>query len=772
MWNLVRRAGMDLVRTTTGRRLYSSRDTKMIAYLRDLSCLTRDPLWRLVTALHSPQHISLAEALDAHNVAHDDFVRWRPSLYASDIDKAIEIKQVPSLSAFPSWLSIYLAGFKVRTPEHASGSLMDLTFAHIDVASPAIQGPLLVITMMHLARFDLLRPMQRVVDAFVSVPLTQFQSMHFNHFLGAMKLIRQRSPQTGENAVKILRTMEARQLRLWPRTCSALLEDRHAALQLTTYLQRRITRLGVVPTASQLESYLRVYSADGAIHDAKRYADAIRTLWRAPSAKGSAEEQASTHANRVNRANRLLVRSQPDSVSAFEFLQGLVAKSTRDRPFVARHLSTHPRPLLGKRAVDVSDWSAALSVAAHDLTVDAKSLIRLFMRARPKTSEFRATATTHTILIRGLLLREEWQLAYVYWTKLARSGLPIDNIALATGVRATTLNGRPDEAFALLEAHAARADAQLSVPYRLRVPVKITPGIINKFMASLLRILRPDLIFRLWDTMEELYYARPSSETLRIMLEAAQLPHTLDDSFSGQMALLALKNPFRHPPIPHANRAALFQSITEQAAAPYRSGVWRDCPATETASRIFVQVALGSPERLHIATLEPPAQAVRAHAESDHAAPTLRLDMPPSRFALPNDVLTRAGRARYPELVLRERDWAAYIMFLGMTRRAPEIARVLVWMRALGVQPEPRTLGVALAFWGEVSLQPPLIAAMAGREGNEYLKLVQWLREWCGEVPDELTVGRWHARISQVRTQRRESVTTGRFMDEEHIWSM
>ncbi|KAJ6554529.1 hypothetical protein B0H19DRAFT_873069, partial [Mycena capillaripes] len=644
----------------------------------------------------------------------------------------------------PSWLVLYLAGYKVRTPQHASGPLMNLSFAHMEVAPPTIQAPLLVITMMHLARFDLLLPMQRVIDAFLLVPLTQFQSVHFNHLLGAMTSIRHRSHETGENAVKILRAMEARQVRLWPRICSALLEDRYAALQLTAYLRRRMTTLGVVPTASQLESYLRVYAADGAIHDAERYAAAIRNL--RPAA--STEDKASAKANRNNRANALLVRSQPDTASAFEFLLKLAAKSTR-QPFVPRRPSTHPRPLLGKRAVDVYDWSAALSVSMHDLTINAKSLIRLFMRARPKTAEFHATAATHTILIRGLLLRREWELAYVYWTKLARSGLPIDEPALAAGLQATTLSRRPAEAFTLLELYAARADAKLSSPYRLRQPLRVTAGIINVFMASLHRILRPDLVFRLWDAMEELYNVRPAPETLRILLETAQLPHTLDDSFAGQIALLALKNPFRHPRAPPATRAELIKSLTAQAAAPYRSGVWRERPATETASHIFLQAAFGAPERLHITALDPPAYAVRAHSETDSAAPTLRLDMPPPRFELPADILTPTGRAHFPELLLRERAWAAYIMLLGMTRRAPEISRTLAWMRALGVRPSERTLGAALAFWGEVSVQPPVVAAMAGRKGDQYLNLVEWLREWCGEVPDEHTVGLWRTWISQ-----------------------
>ncbi|KAK7055465.1 hypothetical protein R3P38DRAFT_3253522 [Favolaschia claudopus] len=766
MWNFASRRGVHvhLVKITHHRH-HSFRASKVTTYLRSLSLFSQDPLWNLVLALHQPQRTSLTQALNAYNVPLDQFSLWRPALYASDIDKALESSEHPR----PLWLVLYLAGYKVRTPAHASGPLLDLSFSHLEAAPSTVQAPMLVVTMIHLARFGLVLPMQRVIDAFLLVPLAEHQQVHFNHLLAAMTAIRDRSPQTGENTVKVLRAMEARQLRLWPRIFSVLLEDRYAALQLTSYLRRRSTAMGVVPTAAQLEQYLRVYAADGAIHDAQRYAAAIRNL-------GAPPDQASIAASRNNRANTSLVRAQPDAISAFDFLVGLAKQSTR-RPFVPRRPSTHPRHLLGKRNVDVYDWTAALSVAAQDAAVDAQSLVRLFVRALPTTAEYRPTAATHTVLIRGLLLRQEWEMAYIYWTRLMRSGITIDEHALEAGLQATTLSFHPAEAFSLLEVYAARADAPLAFPHRTRRPLRLTTGMMNVFMSSLHRILRPDLIFRLWDSMGELYNLRPSPETLRILLDAAQLPHLLDDSFAGQIALLASKNPFRHPSNSNTRqhtRGELIVSLTAQADAPYRSGVWRGRPAAETASNIFAQAVLGAPERLPVAQLDPPAHAVRPHPETDSAAPTLRLGMPPPHFALSAaDILDPAGRARFPELLsLRDREWSAYIRLLGMTRRAPEIARALVWMRALEVRPSERTLGVALAFWGEVSVQPPLIAAMAGRGGDEYLKLVQWLGEWCAVVPDERTVGLWRAGINRVRTQRRETVGMGRFVDEKDLWTI
>lgn len=106
----------------------------------------------------------------------------------------------------------------------------------------------------------------------------------------------------------------------------------------------------------------------------------------------------------------------------------------------------------------------------------------------------------------------------------------------------------------------------------------------------------------------------------------------------------------------------------------------------------------------------------------------------------------------------------------------------------MDVEPSSRTLGVALAFWSEVSVQPPLIAAVMERRGRggQYARLVEWLGEWLREVeeregrskgdgvPDEQSVGLWRARIERLRTQRRETIGAGtrRLVDEEHIWKM
>ncbi|KAF8192740.1 hypothetical protein K438DRAFT_2017914 [Mycena galopus ATCC 62051] len=427
-----------------------------------------------------------------------------------------------------------------------------------------------------------------------------------------MTSIRYRSRQSGDNAVKVLRAMEARQLRLWHRVCSALLEDRYAALQLTSYLRRRTTALGVVPTAPQLEQYLRVYAADGAIHDAERYAAAIRRFG-APLERGRGEQQ-----------------RPRQHVS----------------PVLGPCLNSHPRPL-GKRSVNAHDWTAALSVAAYDTAVDAKSLVRLFMRTRPPTAEFRSGLVSHTTNPRAAaapgvgarlhLLDEARALGDAVRRARTRGGAAGDDADAA-------------EAFALLEAYAARPSSFSSPspsssqsPYRTdlktAVPLRVLTGTIHALMRA---ILRPDLIFRLWDAMGPLYAVRPSLETLRIILDATQLPHLLDDSIPGQLALLTLENPFR--------ARLRLESESKFSPKPEPGGAGRGDQRTGPGA-----VPLGP--------------RLPAHPETGGPPPFIVLD---DLFLLPPALSTkrkssppatsrgrRASAAPFPELsVLRERDRA------------------------------------------------------------------------------------------------------------------
>nr|GAT45925.1 predicted protein [Mycena chlorophos] len=693
------------------------RTTRLTRYLRDLAFRGDRPA-TLALGLSAPREISLSDVLQRTNVSVDEFAIARRAIWAPNVEQA-RVER-PS-----RWLAVYLLAFKVHTPTHASGPALTIALD----APTEEQAPLLVISMIHMARFSILTPMQSVVEAFLAAPSSPLDGVHFNHILLATTTIH--SPQSRVFAVQILTAMEQRSIRLWDRTATAMMSDHHSTLKLAPYLRRRAWRVQTPHTASQLLVLLRNAAFHRNLRLAEKYFHAIRGSM--PAADKLSAVKRDIRAHRINTARTQLIRSRRTFNQAARYLNlVLLERATREKPFV-RVPFNHPRNLLGKRAVDIRDWNAVFAIGAADhRTVTPRRMVGVFKRMRAPFIEHLATAATYRILIRGLLERDELEAAYEFWIAFLQTGQPLTASLFAEGLLATALTRRTHEVVALLELYGRKGSLSL------RSTVKLTPPLINVVMSAFVEILRPDLVFRLWDSMEALYQLRPSPGTLRILLRAAQLPHLLDDSFSGQMALLASKNPFRRRPTNDEDRKAVLKSLNGHAATQYRSGVWHGHSATEAASQVFYEVGLGGHVGMQdLLELDVPALAVRPHAESGrvvYSTPLPLLDedaTSPTTTPLLNHIPPLAPPTA-AELNMHEHIWAEYILLLGMTRRAPEIARVLVWMRALGVEPRRKTVGIALGFWVEVSVQAPFIAAIAGERGDEYQRLVRWLEGWLG----------------------------------------
>ena len=118
--------------------------------------------------------------------------------------------------------------------------------------------------------------------------------------------------------------------------------------------------------------------------------------------------------------------------------------------------------------------TAALHAAAKDLQTSTYNLVRSFLlisRATPTT-----TASTYTVLIRGLLLRKQYRLASIFFIKLMRSGLPLDNPALAAGLRALTRNGQPHLTFQVLEKYTLGTATTPNNPHPQPIPLLSEPN--------------------------------------------------------------------------------------------------------------------------------------------------------------------------------------------------------------------------------------------------------------------------------------------------------
>lgn len=635
---------------------------------------------------------------------------------------------------------------------------MDLVYTHLDDLPETIKAALLTFTVFNLARFNLLVPTRRVVDSFltISFPRPSLHSLYFNLFLQALSCNPMRSVENANVVISILKAMESRQLHLQSPTYKALLNDRFVTLQLTKFLQQRMIQEGFVPKATHLEAYLRIFAKHGAIHDAKKYYESIHAL---PQVSDESNEESAVY---TRRATTMFLGAHEDRASAFAFLRNLLEteKPKEDPP---------PHPVLSSpihNEANIFDFTAALNIAARDMSLGKRDLIKAFGQAYVRSSTMRPTVATYTVLIRGLLLRHSFQKAEQYFRKLIKTGLVIDKEALSVGMQALTRVGKPHEAFAVLEKYAGRTKPAIAGVYQLHKPITVTSITINDFLVALNRIGRPDIVFKMWDHMGQLYNAFPDSRTLSILLQSARLARRLDDSFSGTVAELALKNPFRaHPSMP-TSRELIVASIkaivgeSKQGVKPYTSGIWNDQKPADGARRAFLQAFFGmvSSEQ-QLRDVQPPAYPIRASAEADQIAGPLGLPKirPTKTFLeLPENLLTPEGNSYYPHIIVTNNNCFNYIVLLGLTSRATEIPLTLAWMREIGIQPTVATLSVALAFWSEVSVQAPLIEQWWGQENSEYVKLERWIKEWVGEkrAPSQAELGKWHQIVDKMRERR------------------
>ena len=264
---------------------------------------------------------------------------------------------------------------------------MDIVYSHLhhDKTPTSIQGPLLI---LNLARFNLLIPICRIVDTFLKTTLLD-PDRHFNLFLQALSSIPYISLDNANNVVNILKAMEACLLKLRSAT--------YEALQLTKFLQARMIQEGFVPSVSHLEAYLRVFATNGAIHYAQKYHEAIHSTPE-PVAQPPGDEP--IHVSKVphHQANTVFLGAHDDRVSAFNFLRTLTNQKTA--PSTNETSTSHPPSqrrevrFLQKQKSDIYDQTAALYVAAKDLTISARQLIQPFVKLGSRPS-----IATHTVFI-------------------------------------------------------------------------------------------------------------------------------------------------------------------------------------------------------------------------------------------------------------------------------------------------------------------------------------------------------------------------------------
>ena len=790
---------------TAARALSTSAATRPLAARHYVDAFYRDtqnPIWLLLDTLKSPAgRLHLEAALVESRVHPDEFSTWRPVIVNHDIQQAVaDVRQ--SSSTVPAWVVLFLALYKVRTADHAAKPLLDLVHLYLPTAPPEMHGPLLVLAAHHLARHNLLVPLRALVDTFLTTPHPlAAQEATFNLFLEALANTPLRSAAAANEVVRVLTAMDARQLLLRPGTYRALLADRFVTLQLTKHLLARMGRDHVAPSAAHLEGFLRVFARDGAIHEARKYFTAIHAVTTGPPKEDRDPRYA---------ANTLMLSAHEDKASAFAFLRRLAQLSEESEAASSPPHATVPQKIrfISRPKDNIYDQTAALHVAARDLRTSSHRLIRSFLRMT-----MRPTVATHTVLIRGLLFRKAYTKAALFWLRLERECLGrtgsepgdrgvdveeledeaeyeapawartrerrmvMDNAALTSGLQALIRSDRSAKALEILERWAWRPvfdstdDTNRNGPPR----VCLTTISVNELLVSLKRAGRPDAVFALWDALPR-YGVLPDGVSLAILLQAARLACALDDTVGG--ALARAKERVRGalgPREPHAgvgfdgvaddaNSDIAFARLATLLGTPahpraYVAGTWRGRPPLDAARGVFLQVLFGMDAAHALEATHAPAAAVRTSHDGAPSARTLLRAATPYSFTPPAGVaLRRRGRGSwYPSVAASNACVFNYVALLGAGGRAGEIALVLAWMRALGLQPSEATLALALVFWGEVGVQAPLVEMLGGGAGDdgpgEYGRLVRWIREWVGEkrVPGPRAIAKWRGVVRGMR---------------------
>ncbi|KNZ75573.1 hypothetical protein J132_02514 [Termitomyces sp. J132] len=727
------------VRTVSTR----ARPTRTSVFVDTLLQETNEPLWRILLAIRQPD-------FKAANVIIPDYERWRPLTRSHGLASALnEIKGEPP----PLWLALYLLAYGVRAHNDAYPAGLDLAYAHLTSAPQHLHGPLLIFAVSSLSRFNLLLPIRRVINTFLTTELAPHSELYFNLFLQALTITPMQSTETAQTIVQLLRRMEARKLGLVKETYGLLLNDELVTIHLAHFLRSHMTRHGSIPTTPQLEAYLRIFAKKGSAEEATELYTAIQHRATPTDTLHKDARLLATRPNQpepfLNRSDKLFLSTRADSTAATEYLRKLLNPRFRAKPklFDLKNLDLNkPKLTIIPRdpAPDVFAFTASLSSLAANRDSTAGALVSLFEKVRARR-DIEPNQVTYTVLLQALYERQEWDLAMKYWNEYYESGLLMDRKSLGVGMRVLTRFKRPHVAFGLLQKWAYRLNLSkreleavedengssesevatkstaegMKTVSRSYYRVSLSVITLNDWLATLNRISRPDIVLAAWDAFRPLYNVTPDARTLTILLAATRRACRLNGtSLKGLVVRMKydIRDTFgaNHPSSPQReigtddaqlNLETLLGPPNAEKPKPYKPSLWHGRLPADHARLLFLQAMFGAaPDPKALMDVEPPARATRKRAPSEEGEEVWGEDV---NQAVKEDEWE--WDSYHPSIIPTNETFLHYILLLGLTGRASEIARVLAWMRHLKIVPHRSTLAASLVLWGEVSGRAVLV---------------------------------------------------------------
>ncbi|KAI0313478.1 hypothetical protein OF83DRAFT_1175648 [Amylostereum chailletii] len=732
---------------------------------------TKDPVWPLLSVPDSPL-LKRIDGLRAAGVPAAEYSKWRPVLRSSPLNTALakveqetspspdvlgDVADFISLSSStrpqaypPTWVILRLC-LRVRMVEDARRVTL-LAASHLPYTPAHLRAPLLLILAHGLLSHQAFDMAERIVQLFLGLPLFD-ESWHFNVLLRLLASATswEDGRTLGVVAVRVLDTMTERGLKLEPVTHRLLLANTYITLQLADKIRSQMRREGIVPSREELEAFLRISTHRNRHSQANTYAHSL-------------------HHERFDHdppPHPIPTRKPQRTPSTY--LEALAdASNWRHHQHANTHTGWHSlthhriymRPRVGFRAAPITQavWSAHLYILSRTRSVSAQSLLDFFYHSRP----FRHTAKAYAVVIQGLLRKNAYDLAEVIWRRFRLTGLPMDRVLLGVGVQVLVHAGTPNSALGLLDNWSEGDFARRVRSQRIPIDGNLATDVVNKFMDALIKTLRPNAVLTLWEHMQRLYGAIPDANTLFYVLTAARLASHNFETLRG--ALRELGFPFRlmqHSKNTEETEPRSLVDVRREAREELKHALdprtkgtdeWGGVKAWRWARGEFLAILADNTPYLR--DVAAPAVAVRASSDDVANAPfgdMLRWHPRAGNAdAFPVGIPSHGLRA-HSTLIPNDRVFRAYIHILGTHALGAEIPRVLAWMRALGIVPKRETLAYALVYWGEVTVDAPLVGAFRGSGKDEYVKLVKWILDWAGYVPSDTDFGMAMRRVERMR---------------------
>ncbi|KAG6866322.1 hypothetical protein C0991_005789 [Blastosporella zonata] len=677
---------------------------------------TNEPVWRILAGMHRGGR---PVELRAARVVVPDYERWRPFVFSKGLATAVDEMEGET---GPLWLTLYLLAFRIRTPEDAYPAGLDLAYAQLPFAPKHFHGPLLIMALAGLSRFNLLLPIRRVVESFLTADLSPHSELYFNLFIQAMTITPTQSTETAQAIVLLLRRMEARKLQLFKETYDLLLNDQLLTIHLAHFLRFHMTRHATVPTTAQLEAYLRIFAKQGSVKEATQVHSTIHDRVTDPA--NTHHEDALLLSTRrghlerpLDRANKLLLGVRADRTAATEFLQKLLQPKFRIKPkpyFNLRDLNLNKANLtiipLTEPIPDIYAFTTSLSSHAADRSTPGRDLVGLFENARivrklsPTTVTYTRVTLNDWLVSLNRISRPD--VVFAAWDAL----IPVYNIVpdartLSIILAATRRACRLDETS--LKAIVARMKYEIRGTFGTNSPSP-EEEIVSMDAASqkLDSLLGPSKSVEPRPYGPGLWHGRlPANHTrllfLQAMFGAAPDPHAL---FYVEPPARALRKraPSEEGEEGWGGLVVGLPKWREDGVDTWEESDWR----TFLRKRRKV---VGGTEMVDRPIWEEEEDRVELETEADLAD-------------LLEDGVTEAKEDQewqwdsyHPSIIPTNETFLHYILLLGITGRASEIARVFAWMRHLKIAPKRSTLGAALVLWREVCGRAVLVEQLTHR---------------------------------------------------------